>query len=113
VSEHLPPPSGPGTVVLDVGGDVGAAVVRTPAALAGEELEIRPEPGLWDGRHVAVLAREVAGAREYAAVFGGLTTGEWVVRRRHRPDDPAEVVLTVAGGAVTRAEWPAPPALVR
>ena len=108
MSEHRPPPSGPGTVVLDVGGDVGAAVVLTPAGLAGEELEIRPEPGVWDGRHVAVLPRELPGARQHAAVFGGLTAGRWVVRRRHRPDDPVEVGFDVTGGTVARADWPAP-----
>ena len=39
-AHHPLPPSGPGTVVLDIGGSVGALVVHTPAALAGLEIEL-------------------------------------------------------------------------
>ena len=35
-------PSGEGTVVIDIGGDRGAAVIVTPGELSGEEIEIRP-----------------------------------------------------------------------
>jgi hypothetical protein len=34
--------AGQGAVVLDIGGDVGALVVRMPASLAGVEIEARP-----------------------------------------------------------------------
>ena len=33
-------PSGPGTVVMDVGGDIGALILYTPAAMDGREIEI-------------------------------------------------------------------------
>jgi hypothetical protein len=56
-TETLPDPSGPGSVLVDIGGDVGAAVVTTPPSLDGEEIEIRPDPGEWTGRHVAVRPR--------------------------------------------------------
>ncbi|MHB1928502.1 MAG: phospholipase [Acidimicrobiales bacterium] len=104
--EQLPPPSGPGTVVLDLGGDVGAAVVSTPPSLVGEELEIRPASGEWTGRHVAVLPRPLGPETRYAAVFPSLESGRWVVRRRHRPDDSTEVELDVEGGRVTSTAWP-------
>ena len=34
------PPSGDGTVMLDIGDGIGALVVHTPAALLGVEIEI-------------------------------------------------------------------------
>lgn len=34
--------AGLGTVMLDIGGEIGALVVTTPAALDGAEIEIRP-----------------------------------------------------------------------
>jgi hypothetical protein len=41
---HMPPPEQPpdaaGTVMVDIGGDMGAAVITTPRELAGAEIEI-------------------------------------------------------------------------
>ena len=107
-AEQLPAPSGPGTVVLDIGGDIGAAVVSTPPELLGEELEIRPGSGPWAGRHVAVLDRPLGARTRSAAVFPSLDAGPWVVRRRHRPEDPTEVAFDVEGGRVTSVAWPEP-----
>ena len=36
-----------GSVLLDIGGEVGAAAVHVPASLAGAELEIRPVGEPW------------------------------------------------------------------
>ena len=105
-AQEVPPEvSGPGSVVLDIGGNRGAAVVRTGAELAGLEMEIRPEPGEWVGEHVAVLPRELPSGLLHAAVFGSLPAGSYVVRVRHRPGS-AELPLDVAGGRVTDAVWP-------
>lgn len=104
--EQLPPPSGPGTVMLDLGGDVGAAVVVTPEELAGEELEIRAETAEWAGEHVAVLARPVPAGTVHAAVFPSLTAGTYRIRRRGHPEDDTEVVLEVTGARVSQACWP-------
>ena len=49
--EHVHGATGPAAVMADVGGDVGAAVVYTPAALLGRELEIRLVGRPWDGTH--------------------------------------------------------------
>ena len=35
-------PTGAGTVVLDVGGEIGALILHTPPELAGAEIEIGP-----------------------------------------------------------------------
>jgi ABC-type Zn2+ transport system substrate-binding protein/surface adhesin len=36
------PYAGQGSVLLDIGGDIGAVVVTMPASMDGEEIEIRP-----------------------------------------------------------------------
>ena len=42
MTESNPGPSGPGSVVLDIGDDVGALIIITPAAMAGEEIHVSP-----------------------------------------------------------------------
>lgn len=101
--EALPPPSGPGSVVLDIGGQVGAAVVMTTAALAGAEIEIRRAGAAWAGDHVAVLERRLAAGPVWAAVFPSLTEGTWEVRVRHRRTGLI-AAFDVAGGRVTTTE---------
>lgn len=95
---------GPGPVVLDIGGDTGAAVVVGPAPLAGTELEIRPEGGRWDGHHVAFHRRPAAGPAATAAVFPQLAAGRWEVRLRDGSGGVAG--FEVAGGRVTTLDCP-------
>jgi hypothetical protein len=92
--------------MLDLGGDVGAAVVVTPDELAGEELEIRAETAEWAGEHVAVLPRPGPTGTLHAAVFPSLTAGTYRVRRRGRPGDATELVVEVTGARVTQERWP-------
>ena len=40
MTESVAGPSGPGTVILELGADVGALVLLTPAELDGREIEI-------------------------------------------------------------------------
>jgi hypothetical protein len=129
------PYAGQGMVVLDIGGAIGALTLSAPASMAGLEIEICPsgarhnvpdEGGDWwlgdwhthghDGAghahshgpawpHVAVIGRPVVGELEYCAVYPGLRAGSydlWV-----RPDGPTALTVTVTGGRVTNAEWPA------
>lgn len=67
------PHAGQGAVVLDIGGEVGALVVTTPAGLVGAEIEICP-----------------AGRRDHQPDEGGhWWQGEWRPTRRdeqHRSD---------------------------
>lgn len=100
--------AGRGTaVLLDIGGDVGAAVVTVPAALAGAEIEARPVGGhLHHLPHVAVVARPAPdGTVLHSAVFGELTAGTYELYRR--PAGPVRLRVAVVGGAVTEAVWPA------
>lgn len=122
-------PAGQGSVVLDIGGDVGALLVTMPAALEGQEIEIwpvgqpRPAPDpahshdhphehphgdeYLHGKpvpHVAVVGRQVNGQIVYSAVYGSLLAGGyelWI-----KPDGPVMLRADVSGGAVTQAAWP-------
>ncbi|WP_375486752.1 phospholipase [uncultured Jatrophihabitans sp.] len=115
-----------GTVVLDIGGDVGALILLTPEALAGEEIEISPlSDGALDvfqrdhphehpdgdgghahhhpGRtHVAVLARRMPSGIRYAAVYPGLAAGTYQL---WNVDGTEADVVRVTGGEVTQLDW--------
>jgi hypothetical protein len=96
-------PSEAGSVLADIGGDVGAAVLYVPATLAGREIEIRPAGTAWDGTHTGVRERHVEGAVIWAAFFGSLRAGRYELRVRG--DESRTEVIDVAGGHVTEAEW--------
>ena len=96
--------AGPGAVLLDIGGDVGAAVVVGAGEPVGTEIEIRATGRHWDGRHVAFHRRSAGGEDVVAAVFPQLTAGRWEVRLRNG-SGPA-VGFAVAGGKVTTVDFP-------
>ena len=97
-----------GTVVLDIGGDVGAAVVVVPPSLAGVEIEIRAEGDEWAEVHTAVRERELPGGKSLqAALFESLHAGHYQVRIRHSGSEPA-TSFAVRGGEVTDVSWPIP-----
>ena len=99
----------PPAVMADVGGNVGAAVVYTPEALLGRELEIRRAGRPWDGTHTAVRERTL-GASSVCAGFlrvaGGALPGEAPgstrafarLLRRRRHGDRDELQLVDPGG---------------
>jgi hypothetical protein len=104
-SHHFAGPSESGSVPLDIGGEVGAAIVSTPSRFLGSEIEIRRCGTAWDGTHVAVRARHVSGGVVHAALFSGLGDGLYEVRLRGDVDGPA-AVLTVQGGRVSETRLP-------
>jgi hypothetical protein len=93
-----------GTVVLEIGAETGALVLCVPADLAGHEIEISPgsEPGR--RRHACVRERPGNGGIGYAAVYDRLPPGPYTIWRNHVTPEAA---ITVAGGQVTRYDWPA------
>lgn len=101
--ETVPDPAG--SVIVDIGGDIGAAVVYTPATLVGAEIEIRPAGGSWDGTHTGVWEREVPGARLAAAVFGSLAAGSYELRIKGTANTAHPTPVVVDGGAVTQVNW--------
>lgn len=121
------PLAGLGSVLLDIGDDVGALVVTMPVELAGSEVDIAPageatshDHGATDGPghdhghghghghrpHVAVIRRPIAGGGAIPSlVFPELVEGRYDLL----PKGGSEVRLTVEvrGGEVTTARWPA------
>jgi hypothetical protein len=103
--EALPEPSGPGSVVLDIGGEVGAAAVYVPTWLAGFEIEIRRDDEEWAGRHVAVRERVLPAGSVWAALFPSLVEGIYQIRVRGGDPAGPTATLAVTGGRVTTRHW--------
>src|SRR5258707_15866311 len=90
MAESVPGPSGSGSVVLDLGPDIGALVLHTPPELDGSEIEISRLAGdAARGRtHSRVRPRHTPGGVQYAAVYPGLAAGDYVVWREAPPGRP-------------------------
>jgi hypothetical protein len=90
------------SVVVDIGGVVGALVVTAPQALELAEIEIRPV-GATSRTHTIVRPREVPGGRVvYAGVFPSLPAGDYTLLAW---GTMREAVVHVDGGAVTQFCW--------
>ena len=103
MTEPAAGPSGPGTVVMDVGGDIGALILYTPAAMDGREIEIsRDGPPGARRTHSQVRARHMPSGTRYAAVYPGLSAGVYTVWDEH--DRPAARAV-ITGGQVATAGY--------
>jgi len=103
---HENPHAGQGSVLLDIGGDVGALVVTMPASMLGEEVEVvtgREAPG-HHRPHVAVVPRPAAGGSVPSLVFPELLEGSYALVPKGTDD--VRLVVDVRGGEVTTASWP-------
>jgi hypothetical protein len=90
------------SVVIDIGGTIGALVVNTTQDLDGAEIEICPV-GTTSRTHTIVRAREVPGAAVvYAGVFPALPAGAYTLLPWGTLPG---AVLRVEGGAVTEFRW--------
>ena len=105
MTESAAGPSGPGTVVLELGAGVGALVLLTPADLDGREIEISPE-GCAVGRrtHSRVRPRHMATGTRYAAVYPDLPAGPYTI---WTDEEHAAGSVVITGGRVTNWSWPA------
>jgi hypothetical protein len=105
--EHENPHAGQGSVLLDIGGDIGALVVTMPHDMLGEEVELvtaLDAPG-HHRPHVAVVPRPAGGGTVPSLVFGALTEGSYALVPKGTDD--VRLRVDVHGGAVTEAAWPA------
>ena len=107
MSEPAAGPSGPGTVIMELGADIGALILYTPADMDGEEIEISrdDEPGDLGSRrtHSQVRPRHMPGQTRYAAVYPGLPAGRYTIwRDEHSP----AAAVTITGGQVSNCRWP-------
>ena len=104
MTEPAAGPSGPGTVVMDLGGDIGALILYTPAYMDGREIEISRDGDAGGRRtHSQVRQRHMAIATRYAAVYPGLRAGTYTIWSNESPAATA----VVTGGQVTSFSWPA------
>lgn len=104
MTEPVAGPSGPGTVVMELGADIGALILYTPTDMDGRELEISrdDDPGA-RRTHSQVRPRHMATVTRYAAVYPNLPAGAYTIwSGEQRP--AATVVIT--GGQVSSCRWP-------
>lgn len=104
------PYAGQGMVVLDIGGDVGALLVQTDAALEGAEIELYDESGAYL-MHTEVHGRDVAGTRSYAGLFPAVVAGGYLLDLGDGSDRTA--VALVGGQVTTVSARVRPPVPVR
>jgi hypothetical protein len=99
---HAHGPTGPGSVILELGGTIGALILEAPSALAGHEIEISPSA---DGPRTHSLVRErvTAAGVSYAAVYPAVPAGEYTVWRE---GGGAVGQVAIHGGEVSRFRWP-------
>ncbi len=90
------------SVVLDIGGDVGALVLYVPAAEYGREIEVSRDGTDGPRVHAAVRERLVEAGSIYCMVIGGLKEGEYTIWSD--ATQPAGSV-TVTGGQVAELDW--------
>jgi hypothetical protein len=88
---------------MELGADIGALVLFTPASMDGREIEVSldDDPGA-PRTHSQVRRRHVATVTRYAAVYPGLRAGQYTIWGDERP--AASTVIT--GGQVTSCCWP-------
>src|SRR5215472_14724306 len=104
MTEHVIPPSRSGSVVLEVGGTIGALILEAPPDLEGQEIEISPAGhGVASRRtHSLVRKRVTAAGVSYAAVYISVPAGTYTV---WRGDGTAAGTVTVQGGDISHFSW--------
>jgi len=104
MTESAAGPSDPGTVVMELGADIGALVLYTPADLNGNEIEISRDDDPGSPRtHSRVRPRPMATETRYAAVYPGLREGQYTIWSGEQ--NPA-ATATITGGQITSCRWP-------
>ena len=103
MAEPVAVPSGPGTVVMELGAGVGALVLYTPAELDGREIEISPDDPGARRTHSQVRPRHVPAGTRYAAVYPDLAAGQYTIWA----DEQSPVgQVAISGGRITTWSWP-------
>ena len=103
-AQHVSGPTGPGTVILELGADIGALILYTPADLDGAEIEISRHGDLLGRRtHSQVRQRHMADATRYAAVYPDLLAGTYTI---WADEQNAAATVVITGGQITSCHWP-------
>jgi hypothetical protein len=98
MKERQLPPSWDGSVVLDIGGEVGALLLRTPPALHGREIDLDPDDTTLPHTHSAVRERQLPHGVSYAAVYPNLKAGLYTVEGSGQR-------IVIVGGRVTEIDY--------
>jgi hypothetical protein len=102
MTEQYADRSHPQPVVLEIGDNVGAIVVYTPAELHGTEIEISASRSDRERTHKDVLHRPINSRPTYAAVFDKIQEGSytlWIGGTAIARD------VVVAGASITELDW--------
>jgi hypothetical protein len=89
-----------GSVVIDIGGNIGAAVISMPDEFTGQEVEIRRTGIAWDGTHTGI--RPSAALYSFA-VFGSLLAGDYEIRIKGTCE-PVQSIH-IRGAEVSQLTW--------
>jgi hypothetical protein len=89
-----------GSVVIDIGGDIGAAVIRIPDDSTGKEVEIRRIGVTWDGTHTGIRPSGHLGS---FAIFGCLLACDYEIRIKGTTE-PLQA-LCIKGAEVSQLTW--------
>jgi hypothetical protein len=95
-------PSNAGSVMLDIGGDIGALILETGPELLGAEIEISPVGQDGARTHIAIRERRGPGPTRYAGIYPSLREGDYTLWAL---DGSRAGTATVLGGQVARVDW--------
>ncbi|MGC0319185.1 hypothetical protein [Kitasatospora acidiphila] len=98
----LPAPSQEGSVVLEIGGTLGALIIHTSPAEDGLEIEVSLAGGAAARTHAAVRPRHLAGRTVHCAVISPLPEGDYLI---WRTGGLVEARVAVHGGQVSEYRW--------
>jgi hypothetical protein len=101
MSETVCSPSWDGSVVLDIGNDVGALVLHTTRQWLNHEIDLAPDDWSLPHTHSAVRERRSSDGSTYAAVYPQLQEGGYAIVGSSQR-------LAIAGGRVTDVELAEP-----
>ena len=87
-------PSWDGSVILDIGGDVGALMLYTSPTMLGHEIDLMPDDGALPHTHSAVRERQLENEVKFAAVYPVLRAGTYTI-------EGSTQRVTIVGGRVT------------
>lgn len=90
-------------LMLDIGGDVGALVLRAPAELVDEEIEVSLIDQAGIRTHTVVHQLRSADGEVFAGVMPSLQAGTYTVWGL---DDRPVGEVRIIGGSVTQFTWP-------
>lgn len=115
-------PSYDATVMIDIGGDVGALIVTTDESLLLAEIEIsrtdgslvpHPHSHDHDGHehthahphrsHMAVRERRGPSGTRYAAIYPSLVAGEYALWELD--GETVHTTVQIVGGQITEIDW--------